>query len=177
MLQTVCENCVRLLEEKKNRQLRVFVILWKMWKKLAHSSINQSVKTNKKSAYSREYCCCARKWHVIFNNWTFWRHHWDEFCIKKLVWRHTKFSWFRSWSQLTIQCVFASLNGPAIDLQKMPKLAKKKIIFSDEVHFDLGAYINKKNCRIRVTENPHAYIEKPTHPKRLIVWYGFWCRD
>ena len=24
--------------------------------------------------------------------------HWGEFCIKTLVWRHTKFKWFRSWS-------------------------------------------------------------------------------
>ena len=38
---------------------------------------------------------------------------------------------------------------------------KKKIIFSDEYHFDLGGYVNKQNCR----KNPHAYIEKPTHPK------------
>ena len=32
----------------------------------------------------------------------------------------------------------ASLSGPAIDLQNMPILAQKKIIFSDEAHFDLG---------------------------------------
>ena len=43
----------------------------------------------------------------------------------------------------------------------------KKIIFSDEAHFDLGGYINKQSCRIWVTENTHAYIEKPTHPKRI----------
>ena len=42
---------------------------------------------------------------------------------------------------------------------------KKKIIFSDETHFDLGGYVNKHNCRIWCTENLHAYIEKPTHPK------------
>ena len=24
----------------------------------------------------------------------------------------------------------------------------KKIIFSDEAHFDLGGYVNKQNCRI-----------------------------
>ena len=29
-------------------------------------------------------------------------------------------------------------SGPAIDLQTMPILAKKKIIFSDEAYFDLG---------------------------------------
>ena len=53
---------------------------------------------------------------------------------------------------------------------------KKKIIFSDEVHFDLGEYVNKQNCLIWGTENPHAYIEKPTHPKRVTVWCGFWSR-
>ena len=57
----------------------------------------------------------------------------------------------------------ASLSEPAIDLQKMPILAKN-IIFSGEAHFDLGGYVNKQNCRIWSTENPHAYIEKPTHP-------------
>ena len=42
----------------------------------------------------------------------------------------------------------------------------KKIIFSDEAHFDLGRYVNKQNCRIWGTENPHAYIEKPTQKNR-----------
>ena len=58
----------------------------------------------------------------------------------------------------------------------MPILAKKKIIFSDEAHFDLGEYVSKQNCRIRGTENPHAYIEKPTHSKRVTVWCGFRSR-
>ena len=58
-----------------------------------------------------------------------------------------------------------------IDLQKMPTLAK--IIFSDEAHFDLGRYVNKQ---VWDTENPHAYIEKPMHPKRVTVWCGFWSR-
>ena len=33
---------------------------------------------------------------------------------------------------------------------------------------------NFQNCRIWGTEKPHAYIEKPTHPKRVSVWCGFW---
>ena len=37
-------------------------------------------------------------------------------------------------------------------------------------------YVNIKNSRIWGTENPHAYIEKPTHPKRVTVWCGFWSR-
>ena len=53
----------------------------------------------------------------------------------------------------------------------------KKIIFSDEAHFDLGGYVNKQNCRIWDTENPHAYIEKTKPQKRVTVWYGLWSRD
>ena len=76
---------------------------------------------------------------------------------------------------MTIQCVFASLSEPAIDYQKVLILAKK-IIFSDEAHFDLGRYVNQQNCRIWGTENGYAYIEKTTHPKRVTVWCGFWSR-
>ena len=53
---------------------------------------------------------------------------------------------------------------------------QKKIIFLDEAHFDLGGYVFKQNCRIWVTENPHAYIEKAMHPTRVIVWCGFCSR-
>ena len=61
-------------------------------------------------------------------------------------------------------------------LQKMMILAQK-IIFSDETYFDFGGYVNKQNYRIWSTENPHAYIEKPTHPSpRVTVWCGFWSR-
>ena len=65
-------------------------------------------------------------------------------------------------------CVYASLSGPAIDLQKMAILAKK-INFSHEAHFYLGEYVNKRNCRIWGRE-------KPTHLKRVSVWCGFWSR-
>ena len=71
---------------------------------------------------------------------------------------------------MPIQCVIVPLSGPAIDLQKMSTLAKK-IIFSDEAHFDLGGYVNKHAFNAFVT-----YIEKPTHPKRVTIWCGFWSR-
>ena len=70
-------------------------------------------------------------------------------------------------------CVYASLSEPAIDLQA---IRQKKIIFSDETHFDLGGYVDNQKCRIWGAENPHAYIEKPTQPKRVTVWCGFWFR-
>ena len=54
---------------------------------------------------------------------------------------------------------------------------QKKNIFSDEAQVDLGGYVNKQNCHIWGTENPHAYIEKPTHPKQVTVWCGFWSRN
>ena len=41
----------------------------------------------------------------------------------------------------------------------------KKIIFSDEAHFDLGGYVNTQNYCIWGTENPHGHIEKSMHPK------------
>ena len=47
---------------------------------------------------------------------------------------------------------------------------------SDEAHFDLDGYVNKQNCRIWGTENRHAYIEKPIHPKRFTVWREFCSR-
>ena len=157
----------------------------KKWKKQASPSINQCVKSQKQCVHPGILLLWQKVfWSAIIINWTFRRHHWDAFCIKTLVWSHTKFNWFRSWSQWTIQFVFASLSGPAIDLQKMPIMAKKssfqmklilnpgkycdrstyrrcrfwqkKIIFSDQTDFDLGEYVNKQNCHIWGTENPHA---------------------
>lgn len=62
----------------------------------------------------------------------------------------------------------------AIDqLEADPDFAQK-IIFSDEAHFHVGGYVNKQNCRIWGSENPHEYVEKPMHPLRVTVWCGLW---
>ena len=45
----------------------------------------------------------------------------------------------------------------------------KKIIFSDEARFDLGGYVNKQNCRIWGTENPHAYIQGEANRYRAML--------
>ena len=72
-------------------------------------------------------------------------------------------------------CICLNNGGKYCNGSKMPISAKKKV-FSYEAHFDLGGYINKQNIRIWGTENPHAYIEKPTLSKYLTVWCGFWSR-
>ena len=41
----------------------------------------------------------------------------------------------------------------------MPILAKKKIIFSDEAHFDLGGYVNYQNCRIWGRQHEPFFFE------------------
>ena len=33
--------------------------------------------------------------------------------------------------------------------------------------------VNKQNCRIWGTENPHAYFEKPKHPRHVTLWRVF----
>jgi len=50
----------------------------------------------------------------------------------------------------------------------------RKIVFTDEVHFHLGGYVNKQNCRIWGSENPHVVLEKPMHPQRVAVCCGMW---
>ena len=46
----------------------------------------------------------------------------------------------------------------------------KKIFFSDEAHFTLGGYVNKQNCRIWGSENPHVIKERPLHPEKVTIW-------
>ena len=73
-------------------------------------------------------------------------------------------------------CVYAwtTLGNIATDWLTEDADFGKKIIFWDEAHFDLGGYVNKQICR---PENPHAYIEKRTHSKRVTVCCEFWSRD
>ncbi|GFW32699.1 uncharacterized protein TNCV_3679471 [Trichonephila clavipes] len=51
----------------------------------------------------------------------------------------------------------------------------KRILFSDEAHFWLNGYVNKKNCRIWSEANPHVYVETPLHPEKLTVWCALWA--
>ena len=50
-----------------------------------------------------------------------------------------------------------------LENQKVDGNFSKKIIFSDEAHFQLDGYVNSQNCRIWGTENPRVIHEKPLH--------------
>ena len=59
------------------------------------------------------------------------------------------------------------------------RFCQKKITFSDEAHFDLGVYVNKQNCLIWYTENPHSYITgapKTSHCLARKNWIGGYCQ-
>ena len=86
------------------------------------------------------------------------RHYWDEFCKRILLWRYTKFSCFRSWSQLIIQCVFAALSAPAIDLQKIPILTKKQ-----NNPFRWTSFWSSRTCKQE--KMSHLGYRKPIHWK------------
>ena len=80
-------------------------------------------------------------------------------------------NWFYPSAEPIWLCIRLNNAGKYCDIT-FYDFGKKKIIFSDEAHFDLGGYVNKQNCR-----NPHAYIVKPTHPKRVTVCCGFFANE
>ncbi|GFV19742.1 DUF4817 domain-containing protein [Trichonephila clavipes] len=51
----------------------------------------------------------------------------------------------------------------------------KRIWFSDEAHFRLNGYVNKRNCRIWSEANPQVYVETPLHPEKLTVCCALWA--
>ena len=53
----------------------------------------------------------------------------------------------------TFEQLWEILPNPFYDFGKK----KKKTIFSDEAHFDLGGYINKQNCRIWVAKKESLF--------------------
>ena len=65
-----------------------------------------------------------------------------------------------------------------LENQKVDGNFSKKIIFSDEAHFQLDGFVNTQNCRIWGAENPRVIYEKSLHAQRATVWCGFWagCR-
>jgi hypothetical protein len=70
---------------------------------------------------------------------------------------------------------FSSFVNWVLENQKVDGNFSKKIIFSDEAHFQLDGHVNTQNCRIWGAENPRVIHEKPLHAQRATVWCGFWA--
>ena len=76
---------------------------------------------------------------------------------------------------MTIYSVDNWLIGPERSWKSIQILAKKrKITFSDEVHFWLNSLVNKQNCRIWCERNPQEIQHRSLHSEKVTVWYGFW---
>lgn len=50
------------------------------------------------------------------------------------------------------------------------------ILWSDESNISLDGNINRHNCRIWSTSNPHIVQTQPLHSPHLTVWMGFNCK-
>ena len=60
------------------------------------------------------------------------------------------------------------------------RLTYRRFGFWQKNHpFRWSSFRSWRVCKqaIRDTENLHAYIEKPIHPKRVTFWCGFWSRS
>ena len=50
-----------------------------------------------------------------------------------------------------------------------------KFFLSDEAHFTIGEYVNKKeSCCICSSENPQVIEESQLHPEKVNVWCVLW---
>ena len=49
----------------------------------------------------------------------------------------------------------------------------RKIIFSDEAHFWLNGFVNKKNMRYWSATNPNVLLDTPLHPQKVTFGAGF----
>lgn len=48
----------------------------------------------------------------------------------------------------------------------------ERILMTDEAHFTLSGAVNKQNCRMWGTDNPHIIHETPLHDEKVTVWAG-----
>ena len=72
--------------------------------------------------------------------------------------------------------VFASLSEPAIDLQKMPILAKKKHLFKWSSFWSWRVFKQAKLSHLGHRKPARIYGKAMTHSKRVTVWCRIWSK-
>ena len=152
----------------------MFVILWKKWKKLASSSINQSHEKPKTVHTSENIDAVAESereatWTSIHRRSQ--QLNTSEISLTRILHKGPgvtsyKFQLFQELKPIDHSMRFRFAKWACDQLTENADF-DEKIIFSDETYFDLGGYVNKQNCRTWGTK---------THPKRVTVWWGFWAR-
>ncbi|GFS55888.1 putative transposable element [Trichonephila clavipes] len=73
-----------------------------------------------------------------------------------------------------VPCHLSFVEWAQNEIAVVPDL-HKRILYSDEAHFWLNGYVNKKNCRIWSEANPQVSVETPLHPEKLTVWCALWA--
>jgi len=99
---------------------------------------------------------------IIHSSWAFQEAPLSEFSRKICICMLTRFNWCKNSSQQTT-CIAENLLIGCWKTKKWTGNFSKKIIFSDEAHFQLDGYVNTQNCRIWGAENPWVIHEKPLH--------------
>ena len=104
-----------------------------------------------------------KRWEILRN--CFENHDNVAECVRKL---RTDFGRRKAPSAPYVRYLVKKVKETGILIDK-PKREKSKTLtedadfgkknrFSDEAHFDLGGYVNKQNCCIWGTENPHCLV-------------------
>ena len=47
------------------------------------------------------------------------------------------------------------------------------VFWTDEVHFILSVAVDTHNCKVRITETSHSFVEVPLQQHKVTVCYGF----
>ena len=102
----------------------------------------------------------------------------SETSLRRILHKHLgrtpyKVQFFQELKPIDHPMRFRFAKWTAIVLQKMPILAKKNHLFRWSSFWSWRVC---KQAKLSPLENPHAYIEKPTHLNRVTVWCGFWFR-
>ena len=178
MLHNVCQNCVRILEEEKHHQLRMFVILWIKWKKLASSSITPKRKKPKtertpeniaavaESVYEAPSTSIHRRFQQLNISNTSLR----RILNKDLGMTPYKVQLVQQLKPIDHPMRLRFAKWACDRLTEDDDFGKKKINFSDEAYFDLGGNVNRQNLSHLGHRKPARIHWKAGAPKNKLLF-------